>query len=119
MTGVGTSDVYVADDISGNHFTIGGKSDTKVYWTVTGERKDQTVEIGKILTPVEMPKTGDLAGRSLDDEGLVGTLDQLKRMGYAGKFTFKTARGRQKYEDMHRPMPEVELNEKTRLRKQK
>lgn len=36
LTGVGTSDVYVLEDIKGNTFVIGGKPYTKVYWQVTG-----------------------------------------------------------------------------------
>jgi hypothetical protein len=98
LTGVGTSDVYVSDKVSGNRFVIGGKPGTEVYWTVTGDRKDQSAEITRILMPVEQLKEGDLAGHSLDDDFLAATMSQLERMGEAGKFNFRTAEGQEKYE---------------------
>jgi hypothetical protein len=99
LTGVGTSDVFVAEKVKGTQFVIGGKPGTEVYWTVTAERKDQSAEITKILMPVEQPKEGSLAGRSLDDDFLATTMGQLQRMGQAGQFSFRTQRGRARYEE--------------------
>lgn len=106
LTGVGTSDVFVAEEVSGNRFVIGGKPGTKVYWMVTGDRKDPSAEITRIIMPVEQAKTEDLAGRSLDDAFLGSTMQQLERMGEAGKFSFRTTAGRQRYEDMKRKLEE-------------
>jgi hypothetical protein len=108
LTGVGTSDVYVADEVKGNSFVIGGKPGTKVYWTVTGERKDPSAEITRILMPVEQPKEGELAGRSLDDDYLATTMSQLEQMGQAGRFSFRTQRGRAKYEASQRALEDPE-----------
>jgi hypothetical protein len=103
LTGVGSADVvYVSEEEANNRFVIGGKPGMKVFWTVTGERKDPTAEIGRLLQPVEMAKTGSLRGVSLDDAGLVGTMQQLEQMGLGGKFQFRTAAGRQRYEDTKR-----------------
>jgi hypothetical protein len=100
LTGVGSADVvYVAEDVLGNHFTVGGKLGMKVYWTVTAERKDPTAEMGRTLLPVEQAKTGALAGRSLDDASLAGAKKQLERLGLAADFDFRTAAGRQRYEN--------------------
>lgn len=98
LTGVGTSDVYVSEKVTGNRFVIGGKPGTEVYWTVTGDRKDPSAEITRILMPVEQLKEDDLAGHSLDDDFLAATMSQLERMGQAGKFSFRTQAGREKYE---------------------
>ena len=98
LTGVGTYEVYVAEDVSGNRFVVGGKPGAKVYWQVTGDRKDPSAEITRIIMPVEQPKTGALAGHSLDDDFLRSTKDQLDRMGAGSRFDFRTAEGRQKYE---------------------
>jgi len=106
LTGVGTSDVFVADKVKGNRFVIGGKPGTEVYWTVTGDRKDQSAEITRIMMPVEQAKDGDLAGRSLDDDFLAATKPQLEDMGQAGQFEFRTQRGRQKYERSQRALLE-------------
>jgi hypothetical protein len=105
LTGVGTSDVYVAEDISENRFTIGGKPGTKVYWTVTAERKDMHAEIARILTPVEQPKTGDLIGHSLDDDALIGIYDRLESKR-PGVFRFRTAEGRRVHEESNRMIGE-------------
>jgi hypothetical protein len=103
LTGVGTADVvYIAEDVSGNNFTVGGKPGMKVYWTVTAERKDPTAELGRVLLPVEQAKTGALAGRSLDDAALAGAMKQLDRMGLSADFHFRTAAGRQRYENVKR-----------------
>jgi len=98
LTGVGTSDVYVAEKVTGNRFVIGGKPGTEVYWTVTGERQDQSAEITRILMPVEQPKEEALAGRSLDDDFLAATMSQLERMGQGSQFNFRTQAGRARYE---------------------
>ena len=101
LTGVASTEVvYVAEKVSGNSFAIGGRPGTEVYWTVTGERKDQTAELARIFTPVEQAKTGELAGHSLDDDGLAGYMDQLEKLGLGGQFDFRTAAGRQRYEKM-------------------
>jgi len=98
LTGVKTSDVYVSEKVTGNRFVIGGKPGAEVYWTVTGDRKDQSAEITRILMPVEQLKEGDLAGHSLDDDFLASTMSQLERMGEAEKFKFRTPGGQEKYE---------------------
>jgi len=100
LTGVGASDVYLAEDVSGNRFVIGGKPGTKVYWTALGERRDVSAEIIRRMMPVEQPKTGELAGRMLDDEFLSGCMDQLVRVGKAEGIDFRTAAGRARYEQM-------------------
>ena len=101
LTGVGTNGVvYVAEDVSGNRFAIGGPAGAKVYWQVTGERQDVSAEATRRMMPVEQPKTGPLAGRMLDDDFLAGCMDQLVREGKAQGIDFRTAAGRQKYEKM-------------------
>ena len=105
LTGVGTSDVYVVEKPAGNRFVVGGKPGVEVYWQVTGDRKDPSAEITRIIMPVEQPKTGALAGHSLDDEFLSGCMDQLVREGKAQGIDFRTPAGRQRYEQT-RPMAE-------------
>ena len=100
LTGVGTFEVYVAEKVDGNGFVIGGKPGTEVYWTVTGERDDQSARIGRILMPVEQPKTGVLAGRMLDDDYLVGSKAQLDRLGQGADYRFRTAAAQRLYEQM-------------------
>jgi hypothetical protein len=100
LTGVGTFEVYVAEKVEGNGFVIGGKPGTEVYWTVTGDRDDQSARIGRILMPVEQPKTGVLAGRMLDDDYLVGSKAQLDRLGQGTDFRFRTAEGQRLYGQM-------------------
>jgi hypothetical protein len=100
LTGVGTSDVYVLEDIKGNTFVIGGKPKTKVYWQVTGERADVSAEAIRRLMPVEQLKTGALSGRMLDDEFLSGCMEQLEREGKAQGINFRTNEGRKRYEEM-------------------
>jgi hypothetical protein len=93
LTGVGSADiVFVAEDVRGNSFIIGGKSGMKVYWTVVAERKDMHAEIARILTPIEQPKTGDLIGHSLDDDALISIYDLLEKE-IPGFFHFKTTEG--------------------------
>ncbi len=100
LTGVGTSDVYVAEDIKGNSFVIGGKPGTKVYWQVTGERADVSAEAIRRMMPVEQPKTGALSGRMLDDEFLSGCMEQLEHEGKASGINFRTPEGRRRYQQM-------------------
>jgi len=102
LTGVGTYEVYIAEKVQNNRFVIGGKPGTEVHWMVTGERKDPSAEITKIIMPVEQPKDGNLAGRSLDDDFLYSTREQLERMGKAGEFKFRLATSQQRYEEMRR-----------------
>jgi len=108
LTGVGSADVvYVAEKVAGNSFVIGGKPGTEVFWTVTADRNDQSARIGQLLTPVEQPKTGTLAGRSLDDDYLAGCMQQLAQMGKAGEFHFRTAAGKQRHENMLKMLREA------------
>jgi len=100
LTGVGTSDVFVAEKVAGNRFVIGGRPGTEVYWQVTGERKDVSAEVIRRMTPVEQPKIGALAGRMLDDDFLAGCMEQLVREGKTQGIDFRTAAGRQRYEQM-------------------
>jgi hypothetical protein len=102
LTGVGTYEVFVAEKVNGNQFVIGGKPGTEVYWTVTGDRKDQSAEVARTLKPVEQPKEGGLAGRSLDDEYLAATMTQLETMGEAFRFSFRTSAGRERFEQTKR-----------------
>jgi hypothetical protein len=108
LTGVGSSDVYVTEKVSGNRFTIGGKPGAQVYWQVTGERKDVSAEVTRRMMPVEQPKTDALAGRMLDDEFLAGCMDQLMREGKATGIDFRTAAGRQRYEHLQKMLREAE-----------
>ncbi|UCG43572.1 MAG: hypothetical protein JSU73_02850 [candidate division WOR-3 bacterium] len=102
LTGVGTHEVHVAEDVTGNRFAIGGKPGTRVYWMVTGERRDVSAEAIRRVMPVEQTKTGALAGQMLDDEFLAGCMVQLEREGKAQGVDFRTAAGRQRYERMRR-----------------
>ncbi|MEO0071651.1 MAG: hypothetical protein ABIK39_06175 [candidate division WOR-3 bacterium] len=110
LTGVGTKEVvYVAEDVKGNRFVIGGPANAKVYWQVTGERQDVSAEATRRMMPVEQPKTGELAGRMLDDDFLAGCMLQLEREGKASGLDFRTAAGRARYEQMKNPpKPEME-----------
>ncbi|MBN2465418.1 hypothetical protein JXD38_07320, partial [candidate division WOR-3 bacterium] len=114
LTGVGTHEVYVADKVVGNQFVIGGRPGTEVYWTVTGERKDQIAEVTRLRMPVRERRTGALVGRSISDASLVGSMRQLQRLGQGGRFSFRTAAGRQRYEDMLRRASEAEQRESAR-----
>jgi hypothetical protein len=107
LTGVGTPDVFVAEDIAGNRFVVGGPAGTKVYWTVTADRNDVTAQVGRIMTPVEQPKTGESAGRLRDDEGLALSMPELERMAHGGQFQIKTAKARQRYEQMQQHLREA------------
>ncbi len=101
LTGVGSADVvYVAEDVTANRFVIGGRPGMKVYWTVTGERKDQVAEITRARMPVQERRTGVLVGRSISDANLAGAMRELQRLGLDGRYSFRTAVGRQRYEDV-------------------
>jgi hypothetical protein len=108
LTGVGSSDVFVAQEVDGNRFVIGGKPGIKVFWQVTGERKDVSAEATRRMMPVEQPKTGDLKGRMLDDDFLAGCMEQLVREGKAAGIDFRTAAGRQRYEDMLKQLQDAQ-----------
>ncbi|MEO0069068.1 MAG: hypothetical protein ABIK23_08090, partial [candidate division WOR-3 bacterium] len=108
LTGVGSSDVYVAEKITGNRFVIGGKPGMEVYWQVTGERQDVSAEATRRMMPVEQEKTGELAGRMLDDDFLAGCMLQLEHEGKASGLDFRTAAGRARYERMKNP-PRMEI----------
>ena len=112
LTGVGTAEVvYLAEKATGNRFAVGGPAGAKVYWQVTGERKDVSAEVTRRMMPVEQPKTENLAGTMLDDEFLSGCMDQLERTGNAQGIEFRTAGGRQRYERMKQLLEE---NRRTR-----
>ncbi len=108
LTGIGTSDIYVAEKVKGNRFIIGGKPGTEVYWMVTADRKDPSAEITRIIMPVEQVKEGGLVGRSLDDEFLVSTMAQLERMGKASGFKFRHASEQKRYEEMKKQLEKIE-----------
>jgi hypothetical protein len=111
LTGIGSSDVYLAEEVSGNRFTVGGKPGIKVNWIATGERKDVSAEVTRRMMPVEQPKTGALAGRMLDDDFLSGCMSQLVREGKAQGIDFRTAAGRQQYEEMKRHLLESQAED--------
>jgi hypothetical protein len=100
LTAVGTPETpYLVENVKDNQFIIAGKPGSEVHWLVTGERKDPSAEATKILMPVEQPKTGDLAGRSLDDNFLYSTMAQLETMGFGDKFAFRSPDAKKRYED--------------------
>ncbi|HEX7319910.1 MAG TPA: hypothetical protein VF399_06095 [bacterium] len=101
LTGVGTYEIYIAEDITGNRFTIGGRPNTKVYWTVTAERKDIHAEIARIQTPVVQEKKGGLRGHSIDDDAMIGIYDGLNQKN-PDLFKFKTEEGRGVHEQAKR-----------------
>jgi len=107
LTGVGTSDVFVAEDISGNRFAVGGRPGAKVYWQVTGDRRDASAEAIRRMMPVEQPKSGELAGRMLDDDFLVGCMGQLEREGKAQGIDFRTPAARVRYEKVKQDLREA------------
>ena len=55
LTGVGSSDVYVVQEVTGNRFTIGGKPGVKVFWQVTGIRQDPYANSHRIQVEVDKP----------------------------------------------------------------
>jgi hypothetical protein len=101
LTGVGSSDVYVAEKISNNRFVAGGKPGIEVYWEVTAERKDIHAEIARIQTPVVQEKQGGLRGHSIDDDAMIGMYDGLHQKN-PDLFKFKTEEGRGVHEQLKR-----------------
>lgn len=104
LTGVGTANVYLAEDINGNRFVIAGPPGTKVYWTAMGERQDVAAEAIRRLMPVEQIKNSELRGRMLDDEFLAGCMEQLEREGKAEGLNFRTTAGKERYEALKKIM---------------
>jgi hypothetical protein len=105
LTGVGTPEViFVAKDVLDNRFTIGGPVGTKVYWVVTGERKDQLAEVTRTLTPVEQTRTDELIGRSINEASLANKMPALEQKGFGSKFNFRTAAGKSRYENSRKLM---------------
>lgn len=77
LTAIGAPapNLYVAQEVSGNHFAIaGGQSGQKVSWQVTGIRHDAYADAHRI--PVEEDKTGAEHGKYLHPE-LFGADDSL------------------------------------------
>jgi len=56
LTGVGTYEVFVAEEVAGNSFVVGGRPDTRVFWTVTAERDDPKARLERVQRPVEQAK---------------------------------------------------------------
>ncbi len=108
LTGVGTFEVFIVENVRDNRFVIGGKPGTEVHWTVTGERRDPSAEITKTVLPVEQEKEGKFIGHSIDDDFLAVTKEHLDKIGQADGFSFRTESGRQKYEEMKRLTAERE-----------
>jgi hypothetical protein len=107
LTGVGTSNVHLAEKISGNRFIISGPAGAEVHWLVTADRKDPSSEIIRILKPVEQDKGEALAGRSLDDNFLSSSLPQLERMGKTAGFNFRDPVNKKRYEESKRLLEET------------
>jgi len=56
LTPVGNHTVYIADEVSGNTFAVGGPASTKVHWVVTAERDDPKARQERKQRPVEQKK---------------------------------------------------------------
>jgi hypothetical protein len=56
LTPVGNHRVFVAEEVRGNTFTIGGDARAKVYWQVTAERDDPKARLERATRPVEQFK---------------------------------------------------------------
>jgi len=93
VSAIGSGDAYIKEKVKGNRFVVGGTPGTEVSWIVTGQRRDPTAEITRILMPVEQVKEGDLAGHYLDDDLLRATRRQLLRMGAADRFKYRAITG--------------------------
>jgi hypothetical protein len=89
----GPGDAYIREKVKGNRFVIGGTPGIEVSWIVTGQRRDPTAEITRIMMPVEQVKEGDLAGHYLDDDLLRATRKQLLSMGVADRFKYRATTG--------------------------
>ncbi|MEO0127983.1 MAG: hypothetical protein ABIL44_09565 [candidate division WOR-3 bacterium] len=108
LTGVGTYEVYVAENVNNNKFVIQGKPGTEVYWKVTAERKDIHAEIARIQTPAVQEKTGKLRGHSIDDDAMIGIYDQIHAKN-PQLFQFKTEEGRRVNEELKQQIENGEL----------
>ncbi len=93
VSAVGDAEAYVMEKVKGNRFVIAGTPGTEVSWIVTGQRRDQTAEITRVLMPVEQTKEGSLAGHYLDDDLLRATRSQLIKMGIADRFKYRAENG--------------------------
>lgn len=107
LTGVGTSDVHLVRKVNGNRFVVSGPPGTEVHWLVTGDRRDPSADIIRILKPVEQEKGEALAGRSMDDNFLRSSLPQLEQMGKDAGFEFRYPVNRKRYEDSKRNLEEA------------
>ncbi|MBP7715640.1 MAG: hypothetical protein KA192_13185 [Bacteroidia bacterium] len=67
LTPIGApAQLYVKSEVSGNNFVIaGGVAGMKVSWTLTAERNDPYLQQNPDSRLVELPKTGDAAGKYL------------------------------------------------------
>jgi len=67
LTPIGApAQLYVKTEVSGNNFVIaGGVAGMKVSWTLTAERNDPYLQQNPDNRLVELPKTGDAAGKYL------------------------------------------------------
>lgn len=67
LTPIGApAQLYVKSEVSGNNFVIaGGVAGMKVSWTLTAERNDPYLQQNPDNRLVELPKTGDAAGKYL------------------------------------------------------
>ncbi|HEX7319309.1 MAG TPA: hypothetical protein VF399_02990 [bacterium] len=86
----GAGDAYILEKVSGNRFMIGGTPGAEVSWIVTGQRRDPTAEITRVMMPVEQVKEGDLAGHYLDDDLLRATRSKLIKMGVVDRFKYRS-----------------------------
>jgi len=67
LTPIGApAQLYVKSEVTGNNFVIaGGVAGMKVSWTLTAERNDPYLQQNPDSRLVELPKTGDAAGKYL------------------------------------------------------
>jgi hypothetical protein len=93
ISAVGDGDAFVKSKVKGNRFEIGGTPGTEATWIVTGQRRDPTAEITRIMMPVEQVKEGELAGHYLDDDLFRATRGQLLQMGIADRFKYRAETG--------------------------
>jgi hypothetical protein len=82
----GYAQVYIAEEISNNQFTIaGGKPGMKISWQVTGVRKDAFAEANPVI--VEKEKTEKEKGYYINPEAF--GLDETRSTEYATNPEFK------------------------------
>jgi hypothetical protein len=82
LTGVGKAAVYVAEDVAGGSFVIGGAAGQKVYWQVSGVRQDAWAKAHPI--PVEEDKPAADRGRYLHPELYGATVAKNVNRALAG-----------------------------------